>query len=170
MRQINNVYLIGMPGCGKSTIGQEIGKRMNRVFLDLDAYIETQEETGIPELFTHGEQYFRDLESKYLRQVSAQVGMVIATGGGIVLRQENIDVMRQSGKIIFIDTAPERLIANSPLAGRPLIGDDKNRVFALYDQRYKKYCAAADIRIENNGSLDETVEQVLKICNEMYSG
>lgn len=163
---MNNIYLIGMPGCGKSTIGQEIGRRLGCVFLDLDAYIETREETGIPELFTHGEAYFRDLESKYLRQVSAQAGMVIATGGGIILRQENVDVMQRTGRVVFIDTDPERLIANSPLAGRPLIGDDKNRVFALYDQRYDKYCAAADVRVENNGRLDEAVEKVWKACSE----
>lgn len=162
---MNNLYLIGMPGCGKSTIGTEISKRLNRVFLDLDAYIEMQKDTTIPELFMHGEAYFRDLESKYLRQAAANCGMVIATGGGVILRQENVAVMRQSGQIVFIDTAPERLIANSPLSGRPLIGDDKNRVFALYEQRYDKYCAAADVQIENNGSLEEIVTRVLEICS-----
>lgn len=161
---MNNIYLIGMPGCGKSTIGTEISKRLNRVFLDLDAYIEMQEDTTIPELFMHGEAYFRDLESKYLRQAAANCGMVIATGGGIVLRQENVAVMQRSGRIVFIDTDPERLIANSPLSGRPLIGEDKNRVFTLYEQRYDKYCAAADVRVENNGGLDEITARVLEIC------
>ena len=163
---MNNIYLIGMPGCGKSTIGAEISRRLNRIFMDLDTFIETQEDTTIPAIFAHGEACFRDLESKYLRQISTNCGMVIATGGGIVLRQENVAVMRQSGRIVFIDTAPEQLIANSPLSGRPLIGDDKSRVFALYEQRYDLYCAAADIRAENNGSLEDIVTRVLDICSD----
>lgn len=165
---MNNLYLIGMPGCGKSTIGAEVGKRLHRLFLDLDMYIEQQEHTTIPAMFEKGEAYFRDMESKYLRQAASNTGMVIATGGGSVLRQENVDVMRQSGTIILIDTKPERLIANSPLSGRPLIGDDKNRVFALYEQRKAAYHAAADVTVDNNGSLEEAVEQVVCICGVSF--
>lgn len=165
---MNNLYLIGMPGCGKSTIGAEVGKCLHRLFLDLDQYIEQQEHAAIPEMFEKGEAYFRDMESKYLRQAASNTGVVVATGGGIVLRQGNVDIMRQSGKIILIDTKPERLVANSPLSGRPLIGSDKSRVFMLYEQRKAAYHAAADIMVDNNGSLEEAVERVLHICGSLF--
>lgn len=159
---MKNIYLIGMPGCGKSTIGRIISSEIKKLFIDLDLFIVEKTGKSIDELFEKGESTFRKAEAESLKEVSGQCGVIVATGGGIVTVGENIDVMKKSGRVIFINTPVERIIKNSSLDGRPLL-KDKSKIFELYEKRRNLYLQAADAVIDNLGSAKEAAENILKI-------
>lgn len=161
---MSNIYLIGMPGCGKSTIGKIISGEINMQFIDLDEYIVEQTGKSISELFEVGESYFRDCETECLMKASECAdNVIIATGGGIVERNVNSDIMKSNGKVVFIHTPPEQILANSALDGRPLLADNKNRIFELFERRYGKYQEFADYTVDNTGSIEETVADIIRI-------
>ena len=110
---MNNIYLIGMPGCGKSTIGEIISKEINREFIDLDEYIIEYSGKSIEELFSDGEPHFRSVETECLKLVSNMNNLIVATGGGIIETSDNDQIMRNSGIVIFIHTTPEKIMENS---------------------------------------------------------
>lgn len=137
-----NLVLIGMPGSGKTTVGAILSRRLGLPLLDTDELIVRAAGRSIPELFSaEGEAAFRDRETAAARQAAAAPGAVIATGGGIILRPENMAALGETGVIFFLDRPPED-IAGEDHGGRPLIGSDRERVFQLYTQRihlYRKY-------------------------------
>jgi len=137
-----NIVLIGMPGSGKSTVGALAAAQMGRRFFETDALIEAREGTTIGRMFeAKGEVYFRDLESAVVRAVAEKKSAVISTGGGVILRSENMATLSATGIIFFLDRDPVD-IAGENHSGRPLLEGDRNRVFALYENRielYKKY-------------------------------
>ncbi|MFA5159182.1 MAG: shikimate kinase [Candidatus Omnitrophota bacterium] len=106
----DNVYLIGMMGSGKTVTGKVLADLLSYVFVDLDAEIQAREERSIPEIFAgSGETYFRDVESSVLEYFSKQNGQVIATGGGIVLCEENVQCMKKTGKVVLLKASAESL-------------------------------------------------------------
>ena len=112
-----NIVLIGMPGCGKSSIGSALAKKMNREFADTDEWIISDAGKPIPAIFSEdGEDVFRKLETEVLKAICKRSGLVIATGGGIIKRQENLNIMRQNGIVVFLDRDIDQL----PASGRPL--------------------------------------------------
>lgn len=157
---MKNIYLIGMPGCGKSTIGKIISSKIGAGFIDLDLFIVKKSGKSIDELFSQGEEFFRKVETACLREVSKLDGAIIATGGGIVTVAENISVMRDSGKIIFINTPVEQILKNSALGGRPLL-KNKNDIFSLYEKRKDLYVNSADISVDNEGSINDAVKKII---------
>lgn len=159
---MNNIYLIGMPGCGKTTLGKEVSKEFKLCFIDLDLYLAEKENCSIEEIFSKkGEEYFRKRETYYLNEVSKNKKFIVSTGGGIVLFDENIKTMKDTGFVIFIDTPPDIILNNSTLSGRPLL-KDKNKIFALYEERYEKYKKASDFIVENLSDIKTAKD---KICN-----
>jgi shikimate kinase len=103
-----NVVLIGYRGSGKSVVGRLLAERLGRAFADSDEYIEEQTKLSIAEIFrTCGESYFRELESQALESLSKRDGIVLATGGGAVLRYKNIQLLQRGGKVIFLRVSPE---------------------------------------------------------------
>ena len=96
---MNNIYIIGMPGCGKSSLMSDVKKRLSVASLDLDSYIEEKNGKTISEIFEDGEIAFRLLETKALKEVSKLDNLLVATGGGIVTAEENIGIMKRSGKM-----------------------------------------------------------------------
>jgi shikimate kinase len=105
-----NIYLIGMMGSGKTVTGKALAERLGFVFVDLDAEIQAREGRSIPEIFAgSGESYFRDAESSVLEHFSKKTGQVIATGGGLVLREENVRRMKKTGKVVLLKASPESL-------------------------------------------------------------
>lgn len=152
-----SIVLTGMPGSGKSTLGALLAKRLGRTLYDTDAEIVRRAGMSIPELFeTKGEAYFRDLESAVIRKLSAHGGAIVATGGGAVLRQENVDQLKQNGTLVFLDRPPEALL---PTDDRPL-ADDEAKLRALYAARYPVYAAAADLRVPVTGTPEETANMI----------
>ncbi len=146
---MKNVVLIGMPGCGKSTLGRCLAKRMGRDFIDADPEIEKDAGKTIPELFAVSEDFFRRQETLTTKRLSALHGKVLAMGGGVVLRQENI--------IIFLDRSPEDIIGDVDTKTRPLLAAGRQRIYDLYAQREALYRAAADVTVRNKGSLRDVL-------------
>ena len=152
-----NIVLIGMPASGKTTVGKLLAQRLNRTFIDTDDEIVAKAGKSIPDIFAQeGEAAFRALESDVIREMGAKTGAVIATGGGAVLKAENVTALKQNGKVFFLDRAPEKL---SPGTGRPLFSDPQ-QAFQLYAQREPLYRAAADVTVDGNGTVEETAEKI----------
>lgn len=158
---MKNIVLIGMPGSGKTAVGALAAERLGRKLLDTDAMVEAAEGMTIPELFSRrGEGYFRDCESAAVQRAASEQNAVIATGGGAVLRPENVAALRETGVICFLDRPPEE-IAEEEHGGRPLIGGDREKVFELYRRRISLYRAAADCTVPNRGTAQDAAELLL---------
>lgn len=156
-RSLENIVLIGMPGCGKTTVGKLLAESIGRDFVDIDTMIAERAEKSIPAIFAEdGEAVFRTLESKCIREAGARTGCVIATGGGAVTREENYAPLHQNGTIVHL-TRPIDLL---PIEGRPISqGTDR---FLLWQQRKALYERFADLTVANTTAPEETVERIKK--------
>ena len=149
-----HVFIIGMPGCGKSTVGKALAQRENRRFVDADEEI-IKKIGDIPPFFAQfGEEAFRKVETEVLADLGKESGLVIATGGGCVTRQENYDLLHQNGTILWIKRDLEKL----PISGRPV--SQRDGVEAIYEKRKPLYEAFADGIVENNGTIEEALAQI----------
>lgn len=156
-RNTRNVMLIGMPGSGKSTVGAALAEKLGRKLVDVDERIVEMAGCSIPEIFAKdGEEGFRQIEHQALCEVSKESGLVIATGGGVVTRRENLDPMRQNSLIVWL----LRDISLLPKDGRPL--SQANSLAEMFKVREPMYRAAADCIADNNGSLEDTVKQIME--------
>ena len=154
-----NIVLIGMPGCGKTTVGRLLAGKLRRPFTDVDQMIVEKSGKRIPEIFTErGEQGFRELETETIRSLAGQNGCVLATGGGSILRAENVSALRQNGRLIFLDRPLAQLALSED---RPLSGS-RERLEALCRERYERYLACAELRVPIAGDAEETAEQILR--------
>ena len=161
-RQMKNIVLIGMPGCGKSTIGTLLAETLGRTFVDADAQIVQMAGKSIPEIFAQDrEDAFRQWESDALAHLGKQSGLVIATGGGCVTRQGNYPALHQNGSIVWL----ERDLSLLPTDGRPL--SQSNRLEEMYAVRKPLYEAFADVRVANTGSPENTVTEILSKLEEL---
>ena len=160
-RAFQNVVLIGMPGCGKSTVASRIAERLGKTAVDTDKEIERVAQASIPTIFeTEGEAAFREREAAVIRDIGKRSGLVIATGGGAVLRAENRAALRQNGVVIFL----ERELDDLATDGRPL-SRDRAALERMYAERLPLYREVADVSIRVSGTPDDTcrlVEEVLK--------
>lgn len=146
-----NLVLVGMPGCGKTTVGRELAALSGRPLIDLDGEIVRRAGRSIPDIFREeGEEAFRELESQVLAQVCAQSGQIVATGGGAVLREDNRAALRRTGRVYFLRRDLDLL----PRDGRPL--SQKGSLEEMYRARRPLYRAAADAVIDNSVSPEET--------------
>ncbi|MFQ7472958.1 MAG: shikimate kinase, partial [Anaerovoracaceae bacterium] len=161
-RQMRNIVLIGMPGCGKSTIGKIISEITEKPFADIDDEIVKEAGISIPEIFEkEGETGFRDRETEITEKLGKQRGLVIAAGGGTVLRRKNLDALRQNALIIHIKRDLETLATK----GRPL-SKDMNTLREMEKIRLPIYRSAADITFDNSksrskGKLTEALKELL---------
>ena len=156
--QKENIVLIGMPGCGKSTVGKHLADQLNRPFFDVDDEIVKKAGIPIPEIFEkYGEAYFRQLEADIIKnEISAKTGSIISTGGGAILRDENVLRLKRNGKLYFLDRPIENI---RPTLDRPL-SMDFSALKKRYDERYPRYCEVADLHIKTNESIDDTVNYI----------
>ena len=152
---MQNIVLIGMPGCGKSTIAAALGKRLNRAVRDSDEATEAQAGMSIPQIFAlRGEDAFRRSETEALSKLGRQSGLIISTGGGCVTRRENYPLLHQNGIIIWLTRSIDAL----PTDGRPISQrSDMHALYAAREPLYERFC---DIIIDNNGSVESTVESI----------
>lgn len=160
--QMKNIVLIGMPGCGKSTIGTLLAEKLGRTLADADEKIIALAEKSIPDIFAQdGEPTFRDWETKALTELGKQSGLVIATGGGCVTQKRNYPLLHQNGYLVWL----ERDCSVLPTDGRPL--SQANDLGKMYAARKPLYEAFADIRVENAGTPAETVQKILDALEEL---
>lgn len=153
-----NIALIGMPSCGKSTIGQLLAKETGKKFVDVDELIVQNAGKSIVEIFAQvGEPGFRALEKEALRQVAGQNGLIIATGGGIIKDEDNVRLLRHNSTVFFLDRALENLVTSDP--ARPLSSSEE-AVQAMYIQRLPLYRKYAHHIISNNGDMTATVQEI----------
>lgn len=160
LRQKENVVLTGMPASGKSSVGKRLAELLNREFFDLDEQIVKMAGCSIPEIFANeGEDAFRELEACVLREQLAQKnGIVLATGGGAILRDENITQLRRNGRLYFLDRPLQMLL---PTEDRPL-ASSAEAIKKRYEERYARYCATADCRIDGAGSVEDVAQCIRK--------
>ena len=162
-----NLVLIGMPGVGKSTYGRLAAAALGREFVSLDREIVKEAGRSIPEIFrTEGEEAFRDLESGICRRTAEKRGIVIAAGGGTVLRAENTASLRKTGVLILLERPVSELM---PTPDRPT-ADTREKIGRLYRERKDIYRQAADASVALSGTPEENTEKILAAFREKAGG
>lgn len=158
-----NIVLIGMPGCGKTAVGKELSAMLHMVLVDTDRMVEQADGRTIPEIFARdGESVFRDKETAAAKQAASMTGVIIATGGGMVLREENMRALGERGVIFFRDRALSDILGED-LSDRPLLHADQQRIYDLYEQRIHLYRKYAHHTISNTNTAREAAEQIAAI-------
>ncbi len=152
-----NIVLTGMPSSGKSTIGKQLANELGMQFIDTDKEIEKAAGKTIPEIFNEsGESGFRDIESRVIADISAKQNCIIATGGGAVLREQNVTLLKGNGTIYFIDRPLEKLVTTDD---RPL-SSNRDDLVKRYNERYDIYCNTADKKVENSGEIQSVIDTI----------
>lgn len=155
--QKQNIVLIGMPGSGKTTIGKAVAQKLGRDFIDSDDEIKKIIKTEISDYFSqYGEENFRDVETQVIKDIAKSSGVVIATGGGVVLRRENIDALKMNGIIYFLDRPLSDII---PTSDRPT-ASSREAIEKRYNERYEIYKSSSDKIITVTGVVDDAVTQI----------
>ena len=162
LMKILNVVFVGMPGCGKTTIGKAYASLVGRSFLDTDIFVE-QSGMPIPQIFEkYGEEVFRDKETAAISMLCAMSEKVIATGGGAVKREKNVELMKQNGVVVYL----KRDLSKLSTDGRPLSQGGEERIKQLYEERHTLYENAADVVIETHEDVDECANRLYNMVKE----
>ncbi|MGL5414976.1 MAG: shikimate kinase [Clostridium sp.] len=151
--------MIGMPGCGKTTMGKVLAKELNYNFFDMDDYIEDMAKKSIKEIFSESEEHFRELETEACKELGRKKRVLISTGGGVIKRDENIALMKE-GIVIFINRPIEKIISDIDVESRPLLQGESKKLYKLYDERINRYLKACDIEIVNEGYIRDTIDTI----------
>ena len=163
---MHNIFLIGFMGVGKSTIAKLLARELQAELVEMDETIEAEAGMSINEIFEKfGEQHFRDLETALVERVAKTGGAVVSCGGGAVLRPENVELMKQSGKIIFLSATPETIYERvKHSTHRPLLNGNMNVEYirGLMERRRETYENAADVVVSTDGKWkSQIVEEIL---------
>ena len=163
---MENVFLIGFMGSGKSTIASYLAENYGMEIIDMDQLIVEREGMAIPDIFAQkGELYFRDVETSLLIEIQGEQNKVVSCGGGVVLRDENVQAMKNIGQIVLLDAKPETILERvKDDDNRPLLRGNKNVQFIrdMMGKRQPKYEAAADLVIHTDGkSADEICKEII---------
>lgn len=161
---MSNIVLVGMMGAGKTTLGKVLSKRTGMTHIDLDQLIESMEGVAIKDLFSiKGEAYFRTLETKCLNRLLGKSDLILSTGGGIVLRAENLSLMKAIGKVVFLNASPECLkmrLANEETQ-RPVLKNNSLRALCMV--REPLYRGASDVIVSVDAlGVEDIATQILK--------
>ncbi|WP_036247779.1 shikimate kinase AroK [Methylobacter sp. BBA5.1] len=161
MMQSENIYLIGLMGAGKTTIGRQLAKALKLPFYDSDKAIEESTGVDIPTIFEfEGEDGFRDREQKMIQQLIQKKGIVLATGGGAILREQNRKLLKENGFIVYLQCSVERILERTRRdSQRPLlqIENPKERLESLFAQREPLYLSCADYKVDTGTMQSKTV-------------
>lgn len=167
----NNIFLIGFMGVGKSTIGKALAQELQTDLIEMDETIEKEQGISINDIFAqYGEKYFRDLESELVVRIGEGRNSVVSCGGGVVLRAENVENMKKSGKIVFLTATPETIykrVCNS--TNRPLLNGNMNveYIAQLMEKRHTIYQECADIIV---GTDEKVIEDIIHeiLCTKIF--
>ena len=164
------IAFIGMMGCGKSTIGEELHKKINLKYIDIDEYIERNENKKITDIFNEkGEGYFRKIENNTIVELSNKDNIILSTGGGIIKNKDNINILKNKNFIIiFIERSIDKIAESIKSENRPLIKDNIDKLYSIYNEREKLYKDYSDYIIENNDSLENAVDKIITLVKNVY--
>ncbi len=158
---LQNIVLIGIMGSGKTTVGKAVAEKLKLTFIDLDQYIE--DHWGcIPSLFEKGEEHFRNIETKAVKAVSELNGVVIATGGGVIKKAENVAALKEKGLVFFLDRPLEDILEDIETSHRPLLKDGKSRLKEIFEERYPLYIKACDIHVQGAKTAEDAVSIIIQ--------
>jgi shikimate kinase len=167
---MNNIYLVGFMGTGKTAVGKEIAKVKKCKFIDLDDLIEEKEKRSIPEIFAqNGEPYFRGLEKGTLKEVSQKNNLIVSCGGGIVLDKENINLMKETGSMVCLTASADVILERTrKFNHRPLLNvpDPKGKIESLLKERSSYYALADEVIDTSKISVKEAVGKILNLFPE----
>ncbi len=165
---MRHVWLIGMMGSGKTSVGRAVADHLELPFYDTDATLAVNAGMTIAEIFERfGESRFRELETMAVRAIASQDDGVVSTGGGVVLDVSNVEVMRANGRTVLLDVDADTIVGRvGAAAGRPMVSADPEfRLRDIAESREDRYRWAADIVVDGVGSVEEVAHRVEAACN-----
>lgn len=162
-----NIFLIGFMGAGKSTVAERLKKKLNRKLCEMDQMIEKEQGMPISQIFEqYGEAHFRDLETQLVRSLMKEQDAVVSCGGGAVIREENVDYMKQNGKIVLLTAEPETIYERvKHSTNRPILNGHMNVEYIreLMGKRKDRYESVADIKVAtDHKTIDEICDEIIK--------
>lgn len=160
---MKNIVLIGIMGCGKTTIAKELSMQLDMPVVDIDEYLVEKYQQSITDMFAISEAYFREREAICCIEVASHQGHIISTGGGIINNKNNIQALKENGILIYLDRPVEHIISDVETSSRPLLKDGPQKLYDLFQQRHQKYVEACDYHVINDKTLKEVVEEIVKI-------
>ena len=156
------IYLVGLPGSGKTTVGKIVAEKIGYKFIDLDEYIEKSYGMSVKMIFEkYGEKGFRNIETEALKKVSNEENTVISTGGGTVISSENRDIIKKSEKVIFIDRECKDILADVNMKDRPLLKNTPEKLYELRDSRINFYEEVSTFTTKNNKTVEKLSMDIL---------
>lgn len=161
-----NIFLIGMPGAGKSMIGKILSENLFLPFYDADIYLESSIGKSISSLFIQGEDIFRDIETEILKKLVLKKA-IIATGGGVIVRKENRELLKKEGFVFFIDRKIEDIKKDIQKEYRPLLRKGVS-LESLYEERFPLYKEVADFHILNKGRISEVIDEIQEKIKQLH--
>ena len=164
------IFLIGLMGSGKTTLGALLAQRLNYRFVDMDQHIERKTGKSIAQLFELGETYFRDIESEICAALAQERRLVAATGGGVPLRRRNVLCMKENGIVIYNKRAAHLIAKDIKTDHRPLLRGGVEQLYALERARHPLYMEAADMVISNEGSRQQALDRLIECVQKFPMG
>lgn len=166
-----HIFIIGMPGCGKSSLGRKVASTMGLNYVDTDARIEQAAGCPVTQIFEkYGEQAFRAAETNVLIQLTREPGSLVSTGGGMIMRETNREIMRNHGIILLVDRPLEEIMSDIKLNRRPMLAaKGLPEVERLYHERIETYRAAADVVLDNSHGYYAGLAGMEKIIRRLFN-
>lgn len=165
---MDNIYLIGLMGSGKTVIGRELARKIHRKYIDTDDAVERLLGMTVKEVFAQkGEEAFRQGETQILQDLARRRNRIVSTGGGLVLRCENVELMRKSGRVVWLKRDVELILQGKRIRQRPLLADDPMKIYKIAEERESLYREACHVAVDNNGSREETVKKIMAALNKL---
>ena len=161
-----NIFLIGMPGAGKSTIGKILSENLFLPFYDADIYLESSIGKSISSLFIQGEDIFRDIETEILKKLVLKKA-IIATGGGVIVRKENRELLKKEGFVFFIDRKIQDIKKDIQKEYRPLLRKGVS-LESLYEERFPLYKEVAYFHILKKGRISEVIDEIQEKIKQLH--
>ena len=169
--KFKNIVLIGMSGAGKTTVGKYIASKLNMEFVNTDDIIVLNFGDTIEQIFSkYGEEYFRNLEKKVIEGLKEKENIVISTGGGVVIDEVNIDILKKNGIFVYLEASIDTLVRNvkSSKENRPLLDNDNlySNIEEIYNKRKRLYISSADYIVQvDNKSIESIGDEVIYILD-----
>lgn len=158
----SNIVLIGMSGAGKSTVGIALSYKLRMPFVDMDNYIERKMGMTVSEIYEkYGNDRFRDIETEVAKHIGENYkNTIVSTGGGAILRPENMEYLKKNGYVIYINRSVEHILKTLNAEKRPLLKGNPERLYKMYEERHELYLKYADICVVNGSDFKSGVENV----------